>query len=221
MRILTVSVPEKEKLDEKINEGYNDIEIQLNDLIDDEKRRVYYKNIINTDINVFAVHMPIMKNEDLNIEYFTYKPYKEVFIQTCIFAQMLADHYDHDIIVILRNGFQMEHYEKIPFLMNEIISLFDIEINQCPRIFFAIETENGFKDENVKLAEYLNKYCIKKVFGTVLNVCHTITTIREMKKLFSNTDMDISKFTFENYFRINKNTMIIIYLIFKPRKREV
>jgi hypothetical protein len=227
MKILAKSGPFYDDIIEKYKKDCSNIEIQLLNFLSDKDILDYFNNITKTKSNIYVIHMPLIKEVDLNLEYFTYPKYKETFLRVCKLSQMLANYYKHDITIIIHNGSTLDFYEKIPKLLECIIDLFNNVLSKFKNISFAIEniipfiikdnnlieSTNGYLNENVIIAKYLNKVCIKKAFGTVLDTCHAMITIKLIKKLFDNKNyLDYDEYNLESFFHQNRDTIKVIHL---------
>lgn len=214
------SIIDEKQLISKQKYGIKDIEIQLYGKDFDKDIQYMFDVITKDNINVVALHMPLDVGEagDLNLEFVTNKEYSEMFIKTCRLAQELADFYEHDINIIIHNGISLKRYLLMPVLLEEIIKLLDYILEIFPNINFSIEnvlpisfgnrqiaTFEGFLFDNVELAEFLNKTCIRPAFFTTLDICHILCTFKVLD-VFKNEDF-FDEITIRDFFDKNKNTL--------------
>ncbi|MDF2879677.1 MAG: hypothetical protein K0R54_234 [Clostridiaceae bacterium] len=227
MKILAKSIIDKNNIIDKVRKGCNNLEIQLFSDFINKNNDELVEEIKSVCCNVFAVHMPLIDSEEVNLEYFTNDRYEELFFKVCEFSQMLADCYKHEITIIIHNGFSLPMYEKIPELFYTLIEIFDTAIDEYKNINFAFEnilpfiikkdipliSRSGFLNENAIIAKFFNENCIKSVFGTVLDTCHAMITMRILNKLFDEEPVvKDKKYDLEYYFRENKDTIKVIHL---------
>lgn len=228
MDLVAKSIINREEIQHKVNLGFKKLEIQL-----------YGESFVNGDLDEFVdisvsdeydivnVHMPLNVEllGDFNLEYLTNSFAYEIFMKACRYSQMIADYYNHDINIIIHNGFDMKKYQLLPILLDKLVEIFDYALDIFPSINFSIEnitpfyfskesnrfiTFGGFLYENVELANYLNEKCIRPSFYTTLDTCHALLSLKTIE-LFKNEDFYIEE-SLECFFKENSMTCNNIHL---------
>lgn len=226
MEILAKSLINKKQLDAKIKDGTNKIEIQLlEDFIDENiSIRELFQETLKSNVVIYNVHAPLTNEEDFNLEYFSQDLIKKIFLKCCELSQEYAYQYNREINIIVHNSFTLQMYKSIPLLLNEIISIFEKVIIKYPDVIISFENiipfslkknfygRAGFLKENVDLANYFNNICSKPIFGTTLDICHALTTLKCFEMFKGEPMYDKYNLNMEYFFMANKDTINNIHL---------
>lgn len=227
MRIIGKSIIKESDLKGKANICKN-IEVQLFKEFDDGlKVDFLYNEIIKIeDVKVLVVHSPIIDGEDVNFEFMTNYKDSNRIMNSIILAGKLSKYYNEKVKVVIHSAFRYENYDKMPGLIDRVVEFFQEIFYRYPLVDFCIEnvvpikiTRNGnFYLRNnclydgVDLVKRLNFYFSTNRFGTVLDTCHALITIRGLKNYFSDYPEISKKFSLEEYFEVNKDYIKLIHL---------
>ena len=226
MKILGKSAIKKEDL-----EGKGDI----NKFIEIQMMKEFETNIANIDkylntivsipnIDIIALHVPIIAGNNINIEYIENYTDNCRIANSIILAGKLSLHYNHRIKVIIHTAMKYELYDKIPILFENIIDFFDKYFYKYPLLDFCFENvvpleigndfnlRNGCFYDNVKLAKRLNFCFGTNRFGTVLDTCHALVTIRTFQNILKDYSSFLNDISLERFFIENKDTIKLIHL---------
>ena len=222
MKIVAKCSLVEEQIQDKINRGFNDFELQMIDeffydkMIDVNKELEKIKKL---GVNVVSIHMPFIDEtgEAINLQFFTHERYEKIFFKVCELAQRCAETFNHKVYIIIHNDFNMSIYERIPKLLSDIVSLFKNVHQVYKDALFSIEnvtpfqfnekinelsTRNGAFAENAELAKYLNYELNDNLFGTTIDICHIIMTRLAFEYL--KIEPIYKEMQLEDYFKLNK-----------------
>ena len=186
-----------------------------------------YQEIVSTeDIDVKNLHVPILRHEDINLEYISNKTFRNYILNSFVLAQRLAEYYKHNIKIILHSGFSYTQYQKFPILYDEVINFLESALTKYPNVDICIEnlipfiienngiqSKNGFLYDNVELVKHFRSYFNTDRFYTVLDTCHLLVTIEIISRVFSPTYTDMMRdIDIESYFIENKDVIGLLHL---------
>ena len=188
MRILVKSAPKTNNFLAKVKNKTNLIEVQIISWFTDEQM---VKDSMRQDIDIINVHTPLLENgegqltDGVNLDEFRSPFTYKVLVDTCIYAEKLAEYYNHDIRVIVHNGWSIADWQKSGQIDN-LAKMFKGIIENYPHLNFAIENitpigRHGFKtgcwpEDAAYVAAELNKKLKTKKFTTVIDICHLLMT---------------------------------------------
>lgn len=187
MLYVSKAAPVLEELTDRLERGLNVLEIQL--LFEATANDVDIVKSVS-DIDIVSVHTPIIKTlnkaYDISVEYLSNLQQFVSLNNTCWFAQEMANLFEHDVYVILHNGFSKEQYVNTPILTQHVVSVFQKLIDTYPNVRFSIENvvpvtfddrlRNGiFLSDTYYLVDLLNRSCGEK-FGITFDTCHWLIT---------------------------------------------
>ena len=175
----------EEEVNDRISKGAKITEIQLLDEFQNNKD-IDLSMINNVDIN--AVHMPLVEGEDYNIET---AEGLETFKKVCELSSKIGDIKGHDIIVVVHTATSLTQMKKFG-IDSKVIGVIKDEIEKYSNIQIAIENNvhynystkkgkfyqfdtlyienNELKLSNVELAKAVNhERC-----GVCFDTCHAI-----------------------------------------------
>lgn len=132
----------KEQLDDRISKGAKTLEIQLLDEIQAEKD-IDLSLIDN--VNISAVHMPLINGEDYNIEDVEGR---KIFKKVCALSSQIANIKNYNIIVVV-------HTATPPFILDKLGILYDVIL--VIREMLASYTNIEIAIENCTLYNFVNK----------------------------------------------------------------
>lgn len=227
MKLVAKSIPHHPEILHKMELGAETIEIQLlKDFINcDVNLDHVYECIITAACDVSIVHMPLDTFYELNLEFLTYPLYQKTFLNCCKLSQRLARAYNHPVILVVHVGITFKYMQLMPGIFDSLQALMNQVVEDYPDIEIAFENIipvsykkgvgfhgcNGFLYDNVDFANYFNKTCKRKAFGTVLDTCHVLTVQEMLSDGFSKY-LEIENITMEEYFRRNKDVIKLIHL---------
>lgn len=206
-----------------------DIELQLfNEFENDNDcvEQLYSMVTSIPDINIQAVHSPIIDGEDINIEFIDNATDYFRLFKTIELAGLLSNFYNHEIKVIIHTAFRFDNYKRMPYLLEKIEYFIKMCLQEYDKITICFENvvpckfngddlflRNGCLFDNVKLAKYLKEKLNTNRIGTVLDTCHMLVTIRALKKLFKDGYLNkVKEINIERYFIENKEIIKLIHL---------
>ena len=228
MYIISKSAIVEEQLRETIRHC-SKCEIQLftefenrNDCVDK-----LYSTIIGIDgLDVLCVHAPLIKGEELNIEYITNPNDYFMFEKTVVLASKLSQYYGHEVKVIFHTELAKGLYDKFPNLYEAIRKFMEFSLSLPGNLIICIENlipfkvvkdksivfRNGVVDDNIYLVKSLREDLKSENIRTVLDTCHMLTSIHYVQKLFED-DMDcVITYSEEEYFKMNAPYVGLIHL---------
>lgn len=229
MKILAKSAPLGIQILDKVKKGCDGIEIQLLETFFQDSFTVddCFKIITETNAIVYTLHIPIVNGKDTNLENFSYPLYEYMFLKACELSSKLANHYKHNITMVIHNGFSLEQYQTMPLTFEYITNLLKRAFDKYNNIEFAFEnilpfvisenklptTRNGFLYDNVDVANYFNNLFNTNRFGTVLDTCHFMCTHKIFTKMQEiDKNQSYNEFTLEDFIKANKDTIKIYHL---------
>jgi sugar phosphate isomerase/epimerase len=175
---------------DKVLKGAPAIELHLEE--DFVNNSLMWDQQIVQDVPIAAVHAPLIKGDDINIEI----PHNRVtLIKTCDLARKIADAQGHSVMVICHLGtdpdilMQLGVYEDLVSFMRDLADTYEMlefAVENVP--LFDSETPNfeghvGFRTIRFDSAvRFVNDVCHPRV-GTCLDTCHAIMDINLMNSL--------------------------------------
>lgn len=218
MIITAKSTPDIE-IDDKINRGFNNIEIQLvKERIDNND----YFDSISRGANIVSVHTPLLDKIDVEVNHIFNETYYNMFYDTCIIAQKYAEYYKHDIIVILHNGLSRSNWIDNYILIEKLAKMFKEIINIFPNLKFAIENttpySNSIASEGTEVedaayvAKQMNKILNTNKFGVVIDICHLMMTRRYKKACLGDYPELLNLKSFEDSFKESNGLLFVMHL---------
>lgn len=227
MRIIGKSVVNEGDLRGKLAINGN-IEIQLFREFDyrvsiDE---LYKRTIAIPNIRVLAVHSPIIDGEDVNIEFVdNHDDYRRI-MNTIALANKFAEYYNETVKVIIHSALESELFIKLPSVYDTVLRFFEKALIKYPLVDICIENvvpvkksrigdiylRNNCLFDGVDLVKRLNGHFKTDRFGTVLNTCHALVTIRGFRNYFKEYPDIAESFSLEDYFKKNKDCIKLIHL---------
>lgn len=227
MRIIAKSIIREENLKGKSKICRN-IEIQLFDEFDRQEsvKELYAKTISIPNVRILAVHSPIVNNEGVNIEFIGNDDDYKRIAKTIELAHMFSEYYNERIKVIIHSALDIELLTKIPDIYNNILRFFGVMLAKYPNVDFCIEnvipvnkskTDEIYMRSNclfdgIELVNKLNEIFKTDRFGTVLDTCHALTTIRGLQNYFKDYPEITKQFSLEDFFVKNKDCVKLIHL---------
>lgn len=187
---------------------------------------LYKRTISIPDIRVLAVHSPIIDGEDVNVEFINNTDDYRRIMSTIALANKLAEYYNERVKVIIHSALESELFIKLPSVYNDILAFFSKALVRYPLVDFCIENvvpmkisrkgniylRNNYLFDGVNLVKRLNGYFKTDRFGTVLDTCHAIVSIRGLKNYFKGYPDIAESFTLEEYFKENKDCIKLVHL---------
>jgi hypothetical protein len=203
----------------RINE--NNVEIQLLHEFYEETPSLeeYLDTLLGTGLNIKIIHTPLVFGDDVEIDNFWEDKNRDVFLKTCKLANMLGRKLDKNILVVVHTSMDFKqdinNVEKITLIDKILLEA----LNKYSNISVAIENiipvvvnhkgffgRNGFLNDNCLYIDYfINKYGFGDRIGTVLDICHALTTIRLME--YCKIPLSL-----EEFFDWNKKYIKLIHL---------
>lgn len=227
MKIVAKASEKIEQLNDRINKGFKYIELQLTEdfIKEDINIYSYLKNVLSENFDVVSVHMPLMKGEDINLEYLSYEKYKISFENCCKLSNEIGKYYKHDITIVLHNNFNLDMYERMPILFDTVVNTLFKMLNKYDNINISLENvlpitedyntvffRNTNFDENVRLTKYLNKMYGKTRFYNTLDICHALSHMEFLKAYSIDDTFKKYMLNLEDYFIAFKDTINNIHL---------
>lgn len=216
------------QLQDRYDKGFRNIEIQLlpDFLEDDLDIDLHFTNIKNSGLNVESIHVPLLANlDDVNLEYLSLPKFYKAFLNYCKLAQMCSEEFNHDVNIIVHNNFTLDMYEQIPPLFDFIKDAFILALDKYPNITFSLENllvvlfrkdsvqfRNCGLFENVELAKFFNNYFNTTRFGTTLDICHMLSTLKSLLNYENEEYFKQHTFTIDEFFKQYKDTINNIHL---------
>lgn len=225
--ILAKSALKVEELLSKKECGAKNIEIQLLENFLEEKLDYdkYIKMIKQSGLNIVAVHTPITKQIDIEVERLIKTQNKAMFFKTCSLAESFAEQYNKNILVIIHISWSMEEFLIFSDILKEVNDILIEALEKYKNIEIGIEnvipleqtpdklfTRNGYQFDNVEFVNYFKSIYETSRIGTVLDTCHIITTLRFMEALVQCGAGGTKNLNLEAYFEKNKDTVKLIHL---------
>lgn len=213
--LITAKATPDDKIKEKINKGFNFVEIQL---ISENVSDANFFNTISYDIDVISVHTPLSDNIDIEVNHIFNEKYYNMFYNTCVISQKYANYYNHDIIVILHNGLQKSNWEDNKVLIDKLTDMFKKIIKEFPNLKFAIENTTPYSGEGteiedaVYIAKSLNYNLQTDKFGVVIDICHLIMTKRHKEMWLKKYPKLLNTKSFEDSFNESDGLLFILHL---------
>lgn len=221
MKILIKCALDKAELSERKRIGENNVEVQLlQDFYEEKTSLEEYLNImVSTGLNIKIIHTPLAFGDDVQIDDLWEDKKRDVFFKTCKLSNMLGSKLDKNILVVVHTSMSfrqdINNIEKITLIDGILLEA----LNKYPNISIAIENiipvvvnqggffgRNGFLDDNCLYVEhFISKYGFNDRIGTVLDICHALTTIKLMK--YCKLPLSL-----EQFFDWNKNHIKLIHL---------
>jgi hypothetical protein len=208
---------------DKVRKGASAIEIHLDD--DFMEANDYWDEKIVNEVPIVAVHTPLIKGDDANIEIFKNR---KTLIKTCNFARRIAETQNHSVMIICHLGTDpyllksLGAYDSLVFFMRDLVNTYE-----C--LTFAVENVTPFStgDQN-NLAFRTVAYdsyprFVKDVgherVGTCLDTCHAMMTERLLTNVSNYLCHDAETFgnntlncDMEAFFKANQDTIKWIHL---------
>lgn len=226
MFIVSKAAPKISQLNDRVEKGFSQIELQLTKEFFSCRDISAYYCVLSKNWDIVHVHMPFIPGEsDLPIEFISNPKFKPVFLNVCKLSQKCAEYYNHDINIIVHTNIPLATMKHMPDTLNGIASLFQYTLNRFPNIHFSIEngalysTRNGdirinpsSFDDNVKWANYFNNKFKTTKFNTTLDICHMLMTIRGLGNIVNHPEMAYLEKTINWYFKQNSSLIKNIHL---------
>lgn len=228
MKIVGKSGYNPHQLEDRYSKGFKNIEIQLLPDFLDENLDInkHFEDIKNSGLNVESIHVPLLPDsDDVNLEYLSKPVFYKAFLNYCKLSQMCAEYFEHDVIIVVHNNVSLAMYEQMPVLFNFIKDAFKLALEKYPNITFSLENllvvllrKNDLQFRNcgffepVELAKYFNEYFNTNRFGTTLDICHMLSTLKSIENYKDEVYYKNFTFTIEEFFKQNKDTITNIHL---------
>lgn len=207
------------------------IELQLFDEFDnfnDCVDELYDIISIITTTKVRVVHSPIIKGEDINLEFIENKEDLFRLEKSIELAGKLSEFYKHPVSVVIHTAFRYENYSKMPSLLNLIEDFISRSLSKYKNIIICLENvipckvsneeelyfRNGCFFDNIKLVKYLREKLKTDRIGTVLDTCHMLISLDTINRIFEENEYIefIKDFNMERFFKENKDYIKLIHL---------
>jgi sugar phosphate isomerase/epimerase len=208
---------------DKIRKGAPSIEIHLEEDFVDAKD--YWNEDIVRSVPIVAVHAPLLKGNDTDIEVFSNR---QILVKTCDFARRIAEMQNHSVMIICHLSTDpkvlqdLGVYENLVFFMRDLANTYE-----C--LTFAVENVTPFASDikghiAFRSVEYdSSPRFVKDVaherVGTCLDTCHAMMMIRHVNNTVQYLEYDASKFDnatlksgMEAFFEANKDTICWMHL---------
>lgn len=199
---------------EQLSSRIGKIELQLlNDfVVDSEKRREeIFNNIINTNSDIVAVHMPLCKNgKEIELQDFANYNNKEMISNVFGLANDIGERTDRRICIVIHNAYNTTNFYRDEALFLSITSFLSTLLSKNPLVDIAIENiipmtierkgdsnviagRGGWDFDVVDVVAMLkcNSVMDDRVFS-VLDTCHAIVSDRIITEIFGPDAMDLS-----------------------------
>lgn len=227
MKILSKSSCDLSQLNDRVNKGLKDIEIQLiSDFFNASPSLSEYTHIMSENWNIEHMHMPFIPNgDDLPLEYIGHPQHNRVFDNVCKLAQKCAEYYCHDVMIIIHTIVPLAIMRNIPDGLRKVEEVLATAIECCPNIRFSIENgaicsvrnnETWFNANsfggNVEWANYLNEKFKTNIFGTTIDICHAMMSMKATEFLREDEKNAGMIKTLEWFFEKNKDVISNIHL---------
>lgn len=222
MQITAKSGVSLDQLKERKNKGAKYIELHLfeKDVNSDESIRKILKNIKKSGLSIKAIHIPI--DRKYSIEGLITEEGFKIIQNTCSLAEQISQIMQEPIHVVLHQELNLEQLktwgmydlilEKLKFILDEykniIINLENLPIFDVKK--YSFEMYSNYSFQNIELCKELRSDLKTERFGTVLDTCHAISTIKLIQGL---VEFGLHEnITLEDYFKENKEYVNIIHL---------
>lgn len=227
MHIVAKSACDIRQIKDRVSKGFRHIEIQLTeDFLQPDRNTKFYSNIhSSTEWDIQNIHMPLTKNDDVNLEYLGVSQYSSIFFHACKLAQDCALNYKHPVTIVVHCGQSLSNLELMPAALHDIEKILSLCLGYYPDVLFSIEnlspcyTKNGKVmliptafGENVELANHFNQLFETNRFHTTIDICHTLMTQNLLGFLQPESSVSQEDYNLEWYFKQNQKTVNNIHL---------
>lgn len=209
---------------DKINKKADAIELHLEDEI--IKNSNWWNRELIDDLPIKVVHAPLLDSDDVRLEIIAHR---KIILDTCKFAQRIAEIKGYDIIVVIHLGMHPETMQQIG-IYDSVKSFMEILLNTYPNLQFAIEnvirlnkTYDGqsitFRAVDFTAAPTFAKDMNNERVGTCLDTCHAMMDIAIMNLVKNHLGDESNRFNLQeteggldSFFAANKDTIKLIHL---------
>lgn len=221
------------QLEARIKNGFDKIELQLlNELFDEngycQKAEDVYDLAAISKYEICAVHAPLIKEGDVNLEYMTIGEPKKALEECFKIAQYMANVRKRKIILIVHAGQSPKELIKMGVWSPLVVTL-GLLLDKYPDVDIAIENIipergiqrsdiafcNNFKFDNAEMARQLNATLETDRIGTVIDTCHIIMTQNILKAIFDYINdplYPMEDVSMKKFFEMNADVCKLIHL---------
>lgn len=174
---------------------------------------------------ITAIHMPIRKENSTNFENLLVVDHANVFTNICSLANAIGQERTSRVLVVMHCEMSYNQLNETG-LLELIAEKLRIILAKYPYVELGIENlmpivtkdnkvglRNGFADSNVQLVKDLRMRLHVNRIGTVLDMCHALSSIRIMQEIYTNIlDMPDAMCGVEYYMRSNAGVCSEIHL---------
>lgn len=203
----------------RINETNVEIQLLKEFYENTPSLKEYLDILLNTGLDIKIIHTPLVLGDDVEIDDFWEEKKRDVFLKTCELSNMLGSKLNKNILVVVHTSMDFRHEINNVEKITSIDNILAEALNKYPNISIAIENiipvvvnqggffgRNGFLNDNCLYVDYfINKYGFNDRIGTVLDICHALTTIKLM-------DYCKIPLKLEEFFEWNKKYIKLIHL---------
>lgn len=221
MIIASKSSTDISQLRERQKLGVRFVELQLfeRDVINTSKFTQIIDNILQTNLEVVAVHTPI--KDEYTIESLATDKGFNMIRNTCALSDEISKITGKTIHVIVHFETRLDRmknwgiFETIAVKIKELLEEYENIIINIENLTILFDEDGilvpraGYLLDNVDICKELKKRLKTKRIGTVLDTCHAISSIRYIEAF---KIKDIKKINIKKYFRGNKGYLNIVHL---------
>ena len=227
MKLIAKSSCDINQLTDRMDKNLIDIEIQLmEDFFDQNNDISKYTHIMSGGWDIRHIHAPFIPGgADLPVEYVGDSSVAAVFLKMCKLAQMCAEYYNHDVIVVVHTGTPLSVLLHMPEALIAIEEVVGLALTNYPNIIFSIENGALYSVkhesihiskcalfENVELAKYFNRRFQTNRFGTTIDICHILMSIKVVNMVGVDPWAQSSIAAIDRFFRQNQDVLNNIHL---------